>query len=113
MKRRTLMIGAGAAALAAGVGLERHRLFGKHYPATPYDDLLGQVIDRDAAATLGRAIAPLPPAAASANRLRSLLGAHGLTAAATADAAQGRIMEVDGWQLPQSVALMAALAAKV
>jgi hypothetical protein len=37
----------------------------------------------------------------------------GLTAAAKADAASGRLTEVDGWIVPESVALLSALAAKV
>lgn len=111
------MIGGGAAALVAmGVAVTRRPLLRKHYPPTPYDDVLGQLIDRDAAARLGpAALSALPgfaPAAAAA-RLRVLLGNHGLAAAAGADASAGRIVEARGWLLPQSVALLSALAAKV
>jgi hypothetical protein len=36
----------------------------------------------------------------------------GLTAAAKSDITAGRLVEVEGWLLPQSVVLLAALAAK-
>jgi hypothetical protein len=88
----------------------------RHYPTTPYDDVRGQLIDRDAAARLGRTTAPALPGftpAAAAARLRRLLGHHGLAAAALADAVSARIVEADGWILPESVALLSALAARV
>lgn len=110
------MIGGGAAALAAaGVAATWKTLFRKHYPPTPYDDVLAQLVDRDAAARLGpAALSALPgfTAAKGAARIRALLGSHGLAAAAGADAAAGRIVEAQGWLLPESVALLAALAAK-
>lgn len=115
MKRR-LVIGGGAAALvAAGVAVKGKSLFAKHYPPTPYDDVLTHLVDRDAAARLGpAALSALPgfTPAQGAAQLRARLGAHGLTAAAQADADAGRIVEARGWLLPESVALISALAAK-
>jgi hypothetical protein len=115
MKRRT-MIGGAALLAVAGAGYEAHKLLARHYPPTPYDDVLGQLIDRDAAARLGQATAPALPGfapAAAAARLRQLLGHHGLKVAAAADAQSARTVEAGGWILPESVALLSALAFRV
>jgi hypothetical protein len=48
-----------------------------------------------------------------AARLRLRLKAKDLAGAAAEDVADGRVLEVDGWVLPQSVALLSALAARV
>jgi hypothetical protein len=115
MKRRT-MIGGAALLAVAGAGYEVRRLLTHRYPPTPYDDVLGQLIDRDAAARLGQAAAPALPGfapMAAATRLRQLLGHHGLTAAAVADAGAARTVEAAGWILPESVALLSVLAFRV
>jgi hypothetical protein len=88
-------------------------LFVKHYPPTPYDDLLGQLTDREQAAKLG-AKAPLTSDAQSqATRLRAALQGRDLPTAANADIAAGRLVEVDGWLVPQTLAELCALAAKI
>jgi hypothetical protein len=105
------MIAAGVAAVA---GVYRFTdLFVKHYPPTPYDDLLGQLTDRDQAVRLGRKVAGAFDAQGQAARLRASLKGRDLTSAANADIAAGRLVEVDGWVLPQTVVWLAALAAKV
>jgi hypothetical protein len=114
MKRRTLIGGVVAAGAAVAAGLYRFTdLFVKHYPPTPYDDLLGQLTDREQAAKLG-AKAPLTSDAQSqAARLRASLQGRDLPTAANADIAAGRLVEVDGWLVPQTLAELCALAAKV
>lgn len=113
MKRRTVIAGVAAAGVAVAAGLYRFTgLFAKHYAPTPYDDLLGQLVDREQAARLGAKVAGGAKAAALAARLRPSL-AGGLAKAAAADIQAGRVQEVDGWLLPDSVALLSALAAKV
>ena len=114
MKRRTLIGGVVAAGAAVAAGIYRFTdLFVKHYPPTPYDDLLGQLTDREQAAKLG-AKAPLTSDAQSqAARLRASLQGRDLADAANADIAAGRMMEVDGWLLPQTLVWLSALVAKV
>jgi len=113
MKRRDAIAGVVAAAAAATAGLYRFtNLFVKHYAPTPYDDVLAQLVDREQAARLGAGIPGTLNPATLAARLRSGLK-PGLAAAAEADVAAGRMTEVDGWVLPESVALLAALASRV
>ncbi|OJT97694.1 MAG: hypothetical protein BGN82_10460 [Alphaproteobacteria bacterium 65-7] len=111
MKRRVLLAGAGLAAIAAGAGLYRFTdVIVKHYPPTPYDDLLEQLADRATARVIGARL-PVEPAHA-ATRLREALTGQSLADAVQADVAAGRLSEVAGWLLPESVALLAALAAR-
>lgn len=111
MKRRTVIASVAAAGAAVTAGLYRFTdLFVKHYPATPYDDVLSRLSDRDPAARLGRAVRGAPDAPALAARLRALPA--DLTAAAQADIVANRMAEVDGWLVPESVMLLAALAEK-
>ena len=112
MKRRALLAGTGIAAIAAGAGLYRFTdLIVKHHPPTPYDDLLGRLADRDTARVIGARL-PVDPDHA-ATRLREALAGQSLARAAQADIAAGRLSEVAGWLLPESVALLAALAARI
>jgi len=112
MKRRRFIAGVAAAGAAVAAGLYRFTdLFVKHYPPTPYDDVLALLTDREQAAKLGASVPGASEPKALAASLRTRLK-PGLAAAAKADVAAGRIVEVDGWVLPGSVALLAALAAK-
>jgi hypothetical protein len=116
MKRRTMIAGAVAAGAAGAAGLYRFTdLIVKHYPPTPYDDVLA-LIDREQAQKLGtaalHALHDFETAHAAA-ALRQAVAADGLAAAAAADAVNGRVVEADGWIVPHSVAQIAALAASV
>jgi hypothetical protein len=105
---------AGAASVVAAAGLYRFTdLFVKHYPPTPYDDVLAELVDREQAARLGTRVSDAPTPGNLAVKLRTRLKPDGLAAAAGADIAAGRMVEVDGWVLPESVALLSALAAKI
>jgi hypothetical protein len=113
MKRRTVIGGLAAAAIAAAGGVAwRFRVFAKHYPPTPYDDLLNQIVDREPAARLGAAAAlpewDLPRLAAQLRQPGRQLARR-----APLDAQQNRLSEIGGWVVPESVALYALLAAKV
>ena len=103
MNRRSVMAGMGAALLALGAGVWRFGV--KHCPDTPYDDLLDQVQDREAAAALGETTREKAPVLAA--RLRA---AKPLAVQAAADAGAGRTVEISGWVVPKSVADYAALA---
>lgn len=113
MKRRGLLagLGAGLVAVAAGGAAWKFHLFGRYYPPTPYDDLLNQITDREPAATFGHEALKTMPGASTSNLARALRGKSTLSADANADPAQGRVTEVAGWVVPNSVALYAALAA--
>jgi hypothetical protein len=113
MKRRTLIAGVAAAGAAVAAGLYRFTdLFVKHYPPTPYDDVLAALVDREEAARLGALVGNAPAPAALAARLRTILKPNGLLGAVESDIAAGRLTEVEGWVVPESVALLSALAAK-
>ena len=111
MTRRGILAGLVAALAAAGGAAWKSRLFAKHYPSTPYDDLLDQIVDREPAIMFGQAARKsLPGAAQLAARLRR--DHRNLAERAAAEPGQAQIAEVAGWVVPQSVALYAALAAQ-
>ena len=113
MKRRSLIAGVAAAGAAAAAGLDRFTdLFVKHYAPTPYDDVLAALVDRGQAARFGASLPGTLDAKGLAEKLRTILKPGGLGAAAKADIAADRLIEVDGWVVPLSVAWLAALAAK-
>ncbi len=113
MRRRDIVAGVVAAGAALSAGLYRFTdMFVKHYPPTPYDDVLGVLADREQAARIGAFVSATPQPQALAARLRAVLKPAGLAGAVKADLAADRLVEVDGWLLPQSVALLSALAAK-
>lgn len=122
MKRRSIITGAAAAGTAVAAGLYRFTdLFVKHYPPTPYDDLLTLVVDREQAAKLGHTlVADLPhggyPGLSSDNiakELRQRLAGRNLRDVVLADVAAGKTVERNGWVLPLSVALLSTLAYRV
>ena len=114
MKRREFLAGVVAAGVALAAGLYRFTgLFVKHYPPTPYDDLLGQLTDREQAAKLGAKAATASDASSQAARVWTSLQGRDLATAINTDITSGRVTEVDGWLLPQTLADLCALAAKV
>jgi hypothetical protein len=114
MKRRDLMAAIAAAGVAVTAGLYRFTdLFVKHYAPTPYDDLLTRLTDREQAAKLGAQLTGSFDLASQSARLRDTFRKQDLAAAANADIAAGRLVEVGGWVLPETVALLSALASRV
>jgi hypothetical protein len=112
--RRGLFAGMAAAGAAIAAGLYRFTdLFVKHYPPTPYDDVLVTLVDREQAAKLGALADDGTSADALAQKLRAMLKGRDLAAAATSDIGADRVVELDGWVVPQSVAWLASLAAKI
>jgi hypothetical protein len=111
--RRSLIAGVALAGAAVAAGVYRFTdLLVKHYAPTPYDDVLAVLADREQAARFGASVPGTLDAKALAAKLRPILKPGGLSAAAKADATAGRVIEVDGWVVPQSMALLSALAAK-
>jgi hypothetical protein len=108
--RRSLFAAGGVAAVgAATVG--GWFVFHKRYPHGAYDDILAQIPDRDDAIRTGQAVLHEMPgfdAKSAAMRLR----ARPLTQAMTDDAAKGKLVELNGWVMPESLVLACALAAK-
>jgi len=114
MKRRNVIAGVAAVSAAVAAGLYRFTgLFVKHYPPTPYDDVLVALVDREQAVRLGASVPGKLDPKSLAAQLRASLKSDSLAAAAESDIAADRMTEVDGWLLPQSVALLAALASRV
>lgn len=117
VSRRTMVVGGGVAAtlFAAALGLTLPRLFGHRYAPTPYDDLLTQLVDRDEAARVGAAVRIAGPnfnAKAVARELRQRFEQRNLAEVSDADIREGRMAEVSGWVLPESLVQLCTLAAE-
>lgn len=115
LSRRNILIGAGGVAVVAGAGITAGRLLRKRHAPSPYDDLLARLDDRDGDAQIGEAVLAARPdfdAAKVAEVLRAKLKGSTLGDVAAKDATDGHIIEARGWVLPESVALLCALAAK-
>lgn len=115
--RRAVAIGGGIAA-ALGItalGVTVPRLLGRHYRHSAYDDLLAQLTDREAAARVGRAVLEggvTRDAKTLGRDLRQRFERRNLGEVTDSDLAQGKLMEARGWVLPESLALLCALAAE-
>jgi hypothetical protein len=113
LSRRDFGLGAAAALLLGTGALNYRRFLGPWYAPTAYDDLLHQITDRRPAAQLGAVAAKAMPnfdTGKLAAKLRQ--PGFGLSRRARDDAANGRVMEVGGWVVPESVGLYSALAAQ-
>jgi len=106
--------GIAAALFATALGLTLPRWLGHSYAPTPYDDLLGRLVDREAAARVGQAVRESVPSLDDkkiARELRQRFEERDLTDVMDSDTAEGRISEVGGWVMPESLAELCALAA--
>jgi len=117
VSRRTALIGGGVTAtlFAVAFGLTFPRLFGRRYAPTPYDDLLAHLVDRDRAARVGAEIRLAEPkfdGKAAARELRQRFEQRDIAEVCDADVREGRLAEVGGWVLPESLAELCALAAE-
>jgi len=112
---RRAAVAAVAAVGAIAVGLrEFRRLLAPPRKPTPYDDLLAKINDRDDAAELGKyVIASMPHfnAGSAADVVRARLKNKTLSELLVREASTGRMVEVGGWIVPESLALVCALAA--
>jgi len=118
MNRRSIFFaGASCAALAAGaIAYESWRLFARHYPPTPYDDLLSLLSNRDSARRLGAAFLSEHTnftARYAANALRKHIGDQPLPTVLEREISAGSLTEVGHWLVPETLAGLCALAATV
>jgi len=116
--RRPLLASLGAL-LGVGVlaaGYEAVVLLRPHRGHTAYEDLLSRLPDRDNAVVLGAAVlaeAETFDTNGTARRLRERLGKRPLAEVLDEDLAQQRLVETEGWVLPETLALLCALCAKL
>lgn len=114
---RRAVVAAGGIAAALGVtalGLTLPQWLGRRYAPTPYDDLLATLVDREQAARLGavaRATLPTFSPRAAARELRQRFEQRNLAKVLDADIREGRVAEIGGWLLPDSLAQLCTLAA--
>ncbi len=108
------MIGGGLAVVVGG-GVGGRFLLRKRYAPSPYDDLLTQLDDRDAAAQIGETVLAeveeFEPKT-MADELRKHIAGRPLSAVSRQDADDARLVEAGGWVLPETLGLICALAAK-
>lgn len=106
------LLGVGGIAVIAGGGVIASGVLDSRYRATPYDDLLDLLADRQASARLGRAAIANMRAfnvRDAAAALRARLKTSDWNDVVLADANANHIVEADGWVLPQSLAQLCAL----
>ena len=114
-RRNVLLATAGAGVLAAAaLGYEAVRLIARH-PPSPYDDLLSLLPDRDAAREMGLAYLSEQhrfDVAAAAHVLREEIDHHSLASVLQSDLASAHLVECGHWLMPETLALLSAVAAK-
>jgi hypothetical protein len=115
LTRRNILIGAGGTVVLAAAAFEGARLLRKHHAPTSYDDLLARLDDRDADAQIGEAVLANVKdfnAKTVAADVRARLEHDTLAQVASRDAVEGRLLEANGWVMPETLGLLCALAAK-
>ncbi|HXM00264.1 MAG TPA: hypothetical protein VN932_10070 [Rhizomicrobium sp.] len=108
------LLGLFGLSLVGGTAYEAAHIIGRRYAPTAFDDLLSQLPDRDAAEKLGAVVLSNSPAfdvRKVARDLRAQIGTRTLSDVLGADAAQGRLAEVNGWLMPQTLVQLCGLAA--
>jgi hypothetical protein len=100
--------------LLGDLAFEVPRLMTRRYAPTPYDDLLSQLGDRESAVRLGRAVLAAEPhfdGGSAARVLRQSAAKGSLRAGIDSDLTDGRVVEIHGWLLPQTLVTVSAIAA--
>jgi hypothetical protein len=116
VSRRPLLAILGAVVglgVAGGAAYEVSKLLGPRVPGVLGDLLVG-LGDRKDAILIGNAVLAGDKAASAdaTGNLRRALGQKPLAELLVQDAVQGRIVETQGWVLPQTLTQLCALAAK-
>ena len=113
--RRDAFIAGGGAVVLAVAGIGGRFLLRRRHAPSPYDDLLGLLEDRDAAAQIGETLLAefddFDPKTA-ADDLRARINKRPLSSVLVDDAGEDRVVEAGGWVLPETLGLLCALAAK-
>lgn len=119
LPRRPLLIGLGAllGAGAVGAGLYEGGVFGPRFHSSKsYDDLLSRLDDRETANQVGNAVlgeAETFEIPRIAHELRKRIANRPLPAVLAQDLAEDRVVETKGWVLPETLALLCGLSAKL
>ena len=115
LTRRNIVIGAGSAVVLGAAAFEGSRLLRKRHAPTSYDDLLSRLDNRDADAQIGEAVLAdiddFDAKSVSAS-VRERIGKRPLAQVTSEDVRKGRVLEANGWVVPETLALLCALAAK-
>jgi hypothetical protein len=105
------------AVVAAGaIAYGSWRLVGRHYPPTPYDDLLALLPDRESARRLGAAFLAEHTNFTTVNAAKALrrhISGQPLTTVLENEIAAGRLTQAGHWVIPETLAGLCALAATV
>jgi hypothetical protein len=112
---RRVVVGVIATAVAAVVAVRELPLLRRHrYKRTSYDDLMAKLDDREAAAKFGKLLpnSVTLNSAALVTLLRARLKTDGLVQVSQRELAQGRVLEVGGWVVPETFTLLCVLAAR-
>ncbi|HEY7978235.1 MAG TPA: hypothetical protein VID67_08570 [Rhizomicrobium sp.] len=116
--RRPLLAAIGALVgigVAGGALYEASGVLGIGRKSGAYEDLLAGLQDREDAAKVGQAVLTGDPhfhTGHAARALRVRIGKKTLSEVLAQDAVQGRIVETQGWVLPEAFTQLCALAAE-
>jgi hypothetical protein len=109
-----VLLGALGVGVLGGLAYEAPRIFRPRFSPTAFDDLLEKLPDRGNASRFGAAFLAHKKdfdARNTAQRLRARLSAMSLSSALDEDIDRARIVEVNGWVVPETLAAFCALAA--
>ncbi|MGH6870474.1 MAG: hypothetical protein ACREHE_03110 [Rhizomicrobium sp.] len=100
--------------LIGGTAYEMAHILRRHYPPTAFDDLLDLLPDRENAERIGVVVianARTFDVARVARDLRRRIARHPLADALEDDTAHGRLVEIGGWVMPETLTELCGLAA--
>jgi hypothetical protein len=114
VSRRDLLLAGGGAAGIALLGASAYQIFRPHHAPTPYDDLLDLLESREDAARAGSLMTAIPgDAAMLAKELRATFSGFSLAQICARELDRKELFLADGWVVPNSLARLCALAARV